>query len=85
MLLLSAIVEFDVCNPRILRCLFFFLREVKQHIETGEVLVIVDSGLGLLLLEDVYFAYSLYEVVYEFLFLLTKLDFRNGVLPAMPF
>ena len=78
-------VRFDVYDPRILRRVFFFMGEVEQHIETGEVLIVVNSGLGLLLLEDIYFANRLYEVVYEFLFSFTKSDFRKTARPGASF
>ncbi|MGA3190464.1 MAG: hypothetical protein ABSF22_25450, partial [Bryobacteraceae bacterium] len=84
-ILLSAMVRFHVYDPRILRRVLFFVGEVKQHIETGEVLIVVNSGLGLLLLEGVYFANRLYEVIHEFLFCFTKSDLLENVRPGASF
>ena len=67
-------MRFDVYNPCILRRVFFLVGEVEQHIETGEVLVVLDHSLSLLLLEDIYLANRLDEGVYEFLLRFTKND-----------
>jgi hypothetical protein len=61
----SATVGFDMRNPCIFRRVFFSLGEVEQHIETGEVLVILNGSLSLLLLKQCYLTNCFQKVAFS--------------------
>ena len=67
---------FHVLDPCIFRIVLFLLCVSKQHVETREVLVIVDHRPRLLSVEDGQLVDSLQEHICEFLFFFTKPNFR---------
>jgi len=67
----------DVGDPRVFRSVFLILREVKQNIEAGEVLVAFDNGPDLLRLKSAEFVNRLQEFVLQSVLFAAKPNLRN--------
>ena len=54
-------------NPGIFCRVLFFLGAVEQQVEAGEVLIVLDGRLGLLLLKSVYLVNGVEEIEYSWM------------------
>jgi hypothetical protein len=70
-------VGFNVLNPCIFGIVLPLLCELKQHVETGEVLVMLDYSSGLFSVKDSQLVDRRQEPIREVLFFFTKPNLRD--------